>query len=418
MARYAVIKPILIAIAAWLLHGSFAAAQSFRVIGSATLQTISSDAPLPWIAGGFGRLQAGTDEDGSADEALVGELNLGFDWAPSPDTAVFVHGLVRGETTALDDWTAGVVEAWGEAHFTRDSINELRIRAGTMILPTSRENTGEFWSSPYLVSFSAINSWIAEEVRPTGLDLQYRWDNGSRSFRVAGTAFVANDTPGTLLAWRGWSIGNRLTVLGEELSLPPLQAIADAFPAQGPHTTPYGDELDGRVGWAARARFDQWDRLTVQATHYDNRGDRELHGDEYAWQTSFDLVAVEIHPGAGFVLISEYMTGATRMGPVTGVRVEADFDAVYGLVSWGREWFRLSARYDRFRTIDRDLSAAENNDEDGTALAIALAIEPTETFRMALEFVNVDVERFLDLDSPAPRRNGGDAILFQLRYSF
>lgn len=401
-----------------LLVAGVSSAQTIDASGNILLQTISTDAARSWIDGGFGRLQGGTDEPGRSEEALVGELNLGIEWLPSTRTAFWVHGVARDETQAVEEWSGGIVEAWGEMRFARDSANELRVRAGNMILPTSRENTEAFWSSPYLVSFSAINSWIAEEIRPTGIDVQYRWDDGSRSFRLGGTGFVGNDTPGTLLAWRGWAVGNRLTAFGEGLPLPPLRSLAEDFTAQGPVTTPYGDELDGRAGWSARARFDQWARLTVQATHYDNRGDRELHGDEYAWRTRFDLFAVEVRPGAGFTLASEYMTGRTIMGPPTGVRVDADFDAVYALVSWKRAWFRVSARHDRFRTIERDFSPAENNDEDGRANAIAIAIEPGDSFRVALEFLDVDVEREASLDSGGPLQNGGDAILFQIRYGF
>lgn len=393
------------------------AGQTISVFGNVGLQAISSDAPTSWIEGGFGRLQGGTDGE-EADEALIGELNLGLEWLPSATTAVFVHGLARGETQAREDWTAGIVEAWGEALFHLDSIHEFRLRAGTMILPTSRENTGEFWTSPYLVSFSSINSWIAEEVRPTGIDVQYRRDDGTNSVRVAATGFVGNDAAGTLLGWRGWSVGNRLTTFDEELPLPPLFSLRDGFPMQKPGTTPYGRDLDGRIGWAARARFDRWNRLTVQATHYDNRGDRDIHGDQYAWQTSFDLLGLEFHPGAGFTIISEYITGETQMGPSVGTRVELDFESVYVLASYSRGWFRISGRYDSFSTTERDFSPAENNDEDGDATAIAIAIQPNQVFRAAIELLDVDVERSAALESGAQLQNGGDAILVQFRYSF
>ncbi len=393
-------------------------AQTISFFGNSSLQVSSADAPTPWVDGGFGRLQAGDDGDDDADEALTGEVNLGLEWFPSRSTALFLHGVARGETMAVDTWTAGLVEAWFEALIGVGATHETRFRAGTMILPTSRENTGELWTSPYLVSFSAINSWIAEEIRPTGIDVQYKWDDGTRSIRVGGTGFVANDTPGTLLAWRGWAIGNRVTTLGEELPLPPLKSLPDSFPAQKRGTTPYGSELDGRIGWSARARFDLWSRLTVQGTHYDNRGDRGLYGDEYAWSTRFDLVAVELRPGAGFTFISELLDGSTRMGPLSGDRVEADFDALYILLSWSRGWFRISARYDEFTTSEVDFSNAENNDEDGTAAAVAIAIQPAASFRVAVEYLDMDVERAASVESNGPLQNGGDAVLVHVRYSF
>ena len=46
--------------------------------------------------------------------------------------------------------------------------------------------------------------------------------------RLNGDTFVAfrnNDSMGALLAWRGWSVGNRLSVYDEVLPLPPLTTL-------------------------------------------------------------------------------------------------------------------------------------------------------------------------------------------------
>ena len=44
--------------------------------------------------------------------------------------------------------------------------------------------------------------------------------------QAIAAAFVANDTLGTLLAWRGWTMSDRFTVIGELLPLPPERLIA------------------------------------------------------------------------------------------------------------------------------------------------------------------------------------------------
>jgi hypothetical protein len=64
----------------------------------------------------------------------------------------------------------------------------------------SRENVDPLWSSPYTITLSALNTWIGEEVRLTGLEaaLVHRGDNGER----AGVGQVETDlhdprAPGT-----------------------------------------------------------------------------------------------------------------------------------------------------------------------------------------------------------------------------
>src|SRR6185369_9606118 len=134
-------------------------------------------------------------------------------------------------------------------------------------LPTSRENRGNLWTSPYALTFSAVNSWIAHEVRPIGAELEWRHELANLSaITVAGTAFRGNDTMGTLLGWRGWAISSRVTTYGEELPLPPLASFDDpkSFIDQRNGTIPFDRDLDGRTGFAGRLRFSVPERGMIQ----------------------------------------------------------------------------------------------------------------------------------------------------------
>ncbi|HKO55167.1 MAG TPA: hypothetical protein VJ276_04770, partial [Thermoanaerobaculia bacterium] len=197
---------------------------------------------------------------------------LGFDWQAAEWLNLHAQGVA-------DDDHAGITEGFADVH-----RGPLRLRAGLFFLPTSRENREDLWTSPYTITLSAVNSWIAEEFRPVGAELQ--WRHGDL-VTVAGTAFRGNDTAGALLAWRGWQLHSRLATYGDVHPLPPLHPAFAEQRADG--TTAFGRDLDGRLGFAGRARVATPDRWSLQFAHVDNRGDRLLRRGEYAWQTRFNI---------------------------------------------------------------------------------------------------------------------------------
>jgi len=86
-----------------------------------------------------------------------------------------------------------------------------------------------------------------------GVDLAWR----PNFYVTAGaTAFRNNDSMGALLAWRGWPVGNRLSVYNEALPLPPLFSFASHFADQRHDgTVPFEKDLDGRTGLSGRVRI-------------------------------------------------------------------------------------------------------------------------------------------------------------------
>ncbi|MBV9186894.1 MAG: hypothetical protein JO093_14860 [Acidobacteria bacterium] len=149
----------------------------------------------------------------------LGVAQIGAEWAPASWIDLHAHGVARRDQSGAGGKRAGVVEAYVDLH-----SEHFEVRAGQFFLGTSRENVGPLWTSPYTVSFSPLNSWIGEEFRPVGVDLAWR----PNFYVTAGaTAFRNNDSMGALLAWRGWSVGNRLSVYNEALPLPPLFFAAD-----------------------------------------------------------------------------------------------------------------------------------------------------------------------------------------------
>ena len=356
-----------------------------------------------WLEGGFGRLGESGGGARDAEFAARGQAHLGLDWRPSLEWLVHAHAAALAKPARARGRDAGLVEAFVLYRPELDARLSLRVKAGSYFPQTSRENVERLWSSPYTITLSALNSWIGEEVRLTGLEAGLVRKGDEDEFQLHAGGFGANDSSGTVLAWRGWAMGDRLVTLGEALPLPSLRSFRPdgAFASQrGDGTRPI-DELDGRVGWNARARWERRDAVLLQAAFLDNRGDRDLHRGQYAWRTRFFQAGLELRLAKGLRLIAEAADGTTGMGDRTLAHVDVDFRAGYALVPWASGPLRLSARYDRFRNRDRD-GTTEPNGEDGDAVTLAAFFSPRSFLRLGAEYLDLRAQR------PAALHSGFD----------
>src|SRR5205823_3356880 len=132
-------------------HREMILAAALTFTGFLTARGINVESQRSWIDGGFGRFETGAkNADDSASKARA-EGQLGIDWTPTSWLRVHAHGVARSKRS-------GLVEAYVDLQ--KDfGANNLRLRAGQFFLPTSRENTDPLWSSPYTISFSALNTW-------------------------------------------------------------------------------------------------------------------------------------------------------------------------------------------------------------------------------------------------------------------
>lgn len=394
-------------IAVLLLLAAVPASAQFDLQGYVAARGINATGPPSWRDGGFGRLDAGGDTD-----RFDGVAQIGFDWTATRWLDLHVSG-------AAYDEEAGLVEAFADLHGSFGA-NELRLRAGQFFLPTSRENRGDLWSAPYTISFSALNSWIGEEVRPIGAELQWQRLYPHGVVTAAATAFQGNDTMGTLPAWRGWSVGSRLSTYGELLPLPPIGSLDTFFERQRDDgTKPFGPDLDGRTGFAARLRYTRPERWNVQYAWVDNRGDRELYRGEYAWATRFHLVSAEVGDPNDLVFAAEYLRGWTGMGLRTRTAyVDAGFHAGYALLSEKRGRNRWTARYDLFGTEEKDFTPAESNEESGRSWTLAWLFDLTTHLRLGAEFTQVSGDRPAAEQYGFERSTNGRTVTLEARYSF
>jgi len=376
-----------------ILHSAFALAahaQSFKLLGYLTGRSTYVKAPPSWTTGDFGRFDVGADAAGDHALRSTAVAQVGADW--SPTTWLTAHGqvLARSEPSGTEGRRFGVVEVYADVH-----SEKWRLRGGYFFLGTSRENTDPLWTSPYTITYSALNSWIGQEVRPVGLDLQY-----SPNFYVTlgGTAFRDNDTMGTLPAGRGWTFGNRLSVYDESVAVP------------GASTKPFTRDLDGLWGHSERVRVQIPERAMLQVTHLDNRAELVNRRGQVPWLTRFDHVGAQVGMSGPWTLAAEWLSGETTVG-FPGGSFTLDFDTVYLLGSWKRENNRLSARVERFTTRDHTRPSPDFAHERGNAWTVAW-FRGNDRQRLGIEYVHVNADR------TSTANVDGSMLTLELRYKF
>lgn len=291
-----------------------------------------------------------------------------------------------------------VREAWLGWNPVPSSAWSWRAKAGAFFPPSSVEigYEGIGWTPLRTVSSSAINSWIGEELRSKGVEVQLarngRQAGSPHSYQLNLALFQGNDPTGTLLAWRGWSVSDRIAGLNEPMSLPdlPIYRKDGAIPRQTREIHPFR-EVDGRLGYYGVASYRYRDRLEFAWLHYDNRADPlVVKQGQYGWHTRFDHWSVVARPGGGWELLAQYMRGSTVMGPDA---VALDFRAWYALLSHPVGPGQLALRFDRFGTTDHDLFPADPNGERGHAVALAYSTSLPGSALLVSELLLIDSDR-------------------------
>ena len=414
-----------------LLPATALSGPSLQFYADASATFSSHDTGPSWLNGGVGRFTAPEDEEASLEILPSMELFLteGLDY----DVFLFAQARLTGYSAHMEGDMLALTEIYGESTLPLsllaplDDVHALRLKAGVFLPSSSMENIDPHWQSPYTITWSSLNSWLAEEVRLTGLEAAIRYViNPDLELDFGATGFIGNDTAGTLLAWRGWAMGNRISGISEDLPLPPIREldVGGMFADQrDAGTRPIGRDLDNDIGWLAHAALLSGTYGRIQASSYDNRGDRGLHGGQYAWRTRYESVGFNLQSLIPDVVIAaEYMSGDTGMGPQSGPHVQLDFENWYVLLARHFADALLSVRYENFSTRDRDKSIAPinagPNDETGAALTMAIRYQRTERLQLAAEWIHLQIDREQELVDGAESGRDGRQFQLQARYSF
>jgi hypothetical protein len=387
----------------------------FKVHGLIDVRAFEASDELSWFDRGLSKVRYGRNGDGKkphfdlAEASLVGEAS--FSWSLS----AMAHVKFDSEQKNAVD----LVEAFIRYNPVSTSPWRVRAKAGMFFPPISLEHSDIAWTSPYSLTPSAINSWVGEEVKSTGVEVTLEHKGEDNIFSLTGSAFMLNDPTGTLLAWRGWALHDVKTTAFGRFSLPTITSLDTIFPdRQAPWVEPH-HEIDDRIGYYVSAKWEMLDVITLTALYYDNRGDpRGQNEHQYSWGTDFYNIGATGYLPGDIEFLAQYMGGQTLMGPVIGDYnvVTVNFNSHYIMLSKQFGEQQISVRYDHFETEDLSFITEDNNNEKGHAWMASVSRTFMDKHRVMFEVQLVDSDRANRADLGIPTR--AKEKLFQLSYRF
>lgn len=405
-----VLSAALVSLILALVHATSAAAQGLlsrdRFSGVATLGVSAGDDERSWVDRGLGK--AGSGETVTAGAVIA--------WRPSLGGRI--GGLVTADFQSALSPSAGLDEAYFTLRPSPGAAVRLSGRAGLFFPPVSLEHDGSEWSLSRSITPSAINSWMAEEVKTAGLELTARTTATGRPMGLTLAAFQGNDTSGTLLAFRGWALHDLRATWNDTLPLPPVPTMFAG--KQASRTRPV-DEVDGR--WGVYGRFDVQpaDTLDLSLLAYDNNGDRTTVVDgQYAWRTRFLQAGARWSPDARTEVLFQMMQGETSMGPrIQGLTVaDVGFQSAFILMSRDIGAGAITTRLEQFSIDDRSFKDRDNNAEHGWSTTLAWTRPLRETLDLVVEGVFVTSDRPDRARLGVDRRQDNLRLTTALRSSF
>lgn len=368
-----------------------------RLRGLLDTRIVHGSRDLGWTDRGPGKSRYGGNPSGdgpSRDTRLV-LAHLALEIGGTLPFGIVPRAQLELETDADSSTRPLLIEAfvrreWGGAR------HGVGVQAGTMNPPLSLEHTGPAWTPAYTLTPSALGTWQWEEMRSTGVELEWwRRFGETRLDLLAGSGFGGDDM-GALLAQRGWVLSDYLAGVNVELPLPPRGRTFKVF-----------SERDHRPSIYARAVVaDRTETAALHLGYFDNLGTQRPTG---GWSTRFGVVGAVVRPLPHVTVVSQYMEGETS----TRVNdFDSAFRAVYALVSLDWRRHRLTARYDFFRIDDRD--GAPITREHGSALTFAYLWEIGLRHRVGIEYLRLTSHRpATGFDDPS---DGGWQFSYRYRY--
>ena len=365
------------------LLGCAACATGATLDGLATLGSAASDARSDAFTEGMDKSPFGLG-------VPAGRLALRVQADPWRDLRFTAVADADSERSSVVD----LQEAWLAWNPVPASPWRVRAKAGAFFpldsLEVAYDQVG--WNPARTISSSAINSWVAQEVRVLGAEFTGQWRGalaGSpHTFTARLGVFAGNDPAGTEIAWRGWDVSGRVTGLFQKLRLPDLPVYRPTGPIfRQTRNVHVFRELDHRPGYYAMLGYSLEGRLDIEAMHYDNRADPlVVNNGQYGWRTHFNHLSLRlILPGA-WEMDSQAMRGSTMMGPNA---VHARFSSWYVLASHTLGPGLATARYDWFRARDRDILPQDPNGEHGHAWALAYSLPLRHSLTLVTEALRV-----------------------------
>jgi hypothetical protein len=354
------------------------------------IRAVAAGGEPSWTEDQFGKARFGQTGDviGTpvfAEAALAWQPELRWD----------VNGTVVVVAQHEQDKLVDLVEAYLSYKPVPRSATRFSVRAGLYWPAVSLEHEGAFWSVADMITPSAINSWIGEEVKTVGAEaLASREIDGNRVSATIGL-FGFNDTAGTLMAFRGWALHDLKAGAFGHHPLPELNYFMQG--AQAPTTKPL-IELDGRPGFYGKISWEARAPVRLEAFYFDNRGDPTAvnGGLQWGWDTKFLNLGVRIDFSEDTRLLAQALSGSTRMGyPDAQGRewIETRFRAAYARLTHKHERLALSGRIDLFDTSEEGSRMSADESERGWSAAAAAGWTFSGAATLIAEVLHIDSDR-------------------------
>jgi hypothetical protein len=371
---------------------------------------VNSDAGRSFMEGGLGAVRFGSNDDavqlGRARFALTQQL--GELWGAHLDASMFDD---------RDRSPVGVSEAYLLFRPYPFAGYRLRLKAGGFYPPISLENRAPGWESPYTLSYSAINSWLALEVRTIGLEGTLDW-LGTRSGHafdvgVTGGLFGWNQGAGVVLANNGFALTDRQTPLFGRVGQPADAPLGGAEPFL---------QFDHREGVYAGIEARYLDRVVLRALRYDNRAEPQtddVTSANYSQQTRFNSAGARIEGDHGWTAIVQWLDGETTTGADgrPGSLSSWPFRAEFALLSKRFGHHSLSARYDRFEVDSVGPYTYGYGAQNGHAWTAAYVFDASAHWRFTLEWLQVVSSSSSRADLGGPPRATETQVQLAVRYA-
>jgi hypothetical protein len=287
---------------------------------------------------------------------------------------------------------AGLTEIF-ISHKSLPNKNGWRVKskAGVFYPKISLENIATAWSTPYTLTSSSLNNWVGEELRHSGIQLSLdklgKFSKSRHNFSFDITLFQNNDTTGAIIAWHGWTLGNRQTLLHEKLTVPFFDARKTTLSEQADESDPF-IELDNRWGTHLTTTWKYSNYLTILGGIYNNNVDSDIVKlGQYTWDTEFKHLGIKYNFNKKLQLISQYMKGSTYMQSPYGERVvENDFNNGFILFRYLQNKSQYALRLEEFEVKDLDSTLGDNNQEYGKSITLSYRYRLTKGCFVQIEY--------------------------------
>ena len=363
-----------------------AAAEDYTFDGLADVRLVQPSNQRSWEKGGLGKLRF---DGGSNSGPGLHLAEIVADGKAQLTSGFAVLGIVRydpDQHTALD-----ILEGYARFRPVANESWQWTSKAGAFFPPISLENEGVGWTSPWTLTPSAINTWVGEELRTIGGESTVEWRHGFGAIDLTGALFGWDSPAGTLLANRGWALGDRPTGLLDNQRQPDVIGNRQRKPI--PFETEPFLQIGDTPGWYAdmSSRIDGIGKLNI--LRYDNRADPTAprHG-QHGWRTKFTSAGLEVDLG-DVVLLSQAMVGTTEVDPTPTFTSKTKFRSGYLLA--GRYFGDVSAavRGEVFDTHEQHPGTSPKVSEHGHAETLAVSWRPIRWLRLTAEALRVESYR-------------------------